>query len=60
MEVKMIFNYREWMVMNAALRYMLMEEEDQRGSLEKVREYEELLQHMKDAYDVALEEEDEK
>jgi len=60
MEVKMILSYREWMVMNAALRYMLMEEEDQRGSLEKVREYEELLQHMKDAYDVALEEEDEK
>ena len=57
MEVKMILSYREWMVMNAALRYVLMEEEDQRGSLEKVREYEELLQHMKDAYDVALEEE---
>lgn len=57
MEVKMILSYREWMVMNAALHYMLMEEEDQRGSVEKVREYEELLQHMKDAYDVALEEE---
>ena len=57
MEVKMILSYREWMVMNAALRYMLMEEEDNRGSMEKVREYEELLQHMKDAYDVALEEE---
>lgn len=60
MEVKMILSYREWMVMNAALRYMLMEEEDQHGSLEKVREYEELLQHMKDAYDVALEEEEKK
>lgn len=57
MEVKMILSYREWMVMNAALRYMLMEEEDNRGSMEKVQEYEELLQHMKDAYDVALEKE---
>lgn len=57
MEVKMILSYREWMVMNAALRYMLMEEEDNRGSLEKVREYEDLLQHMHDAYDAALEEE---